>query len=141
VEQEPERIVLFDGVCSVCDHGVHFILDRDSRRRFQFAALQSPAGQALLERFGIPNRLETMVLIEGGAVYTASTAVLRVARKLDGAWPVFYVLRFVPRRLRDLLYRFFVAHRYQWFGQLDACRIPTPELRSRFLDLPNQPSS
>jgi predicted DCC family thiol-disulfide oxidoreductase YuxK len=141
VSKEPERIVLFDGVCSVCDRSVHFIVDHDSRRRFQFAAQQSPAGQALLARYGIPERLETMVLIEDGVAYTDSTAVLRVARQLDGAWPLLFALRWVPRGLRDLAYGFFVAHRYQWFGQLESCRVPTPELRSRFLDLPPQSSS
>ena len=132
---EPRRIVLFDGVCSVCDRSVHFIIDHDARGRFEFAPQQSPAGQALIARHGIPNQLDTIVLIEGDKAYTGSTAVLRVARLLDRPWPLFYALHWVPRPLRDFAYRFFVAHRYRWFGQLDACRVPTPELRSRFLDL------
>jgi predicted DCC family thiol-disulfide oxidoreductase YuxK len=67
-------------------------------------------------------------------VYTRSTAALRIARQLDGAWPLVYLLLIVPRPLRDAAYRYFAAHRYKWFGELDACRVPTPELRSRFLE-------
>jgi predicted DCC family thiol-disulfide oxidoreductase YuxK len=129
------RVVLFDGVCSVCDRAVHFIFDRDARGRFQFAALQSPVGRALAAQHGISTGLETMALIEGDRVYTQSSAALRVARQLDGAWPVLYAFTLVPRALRDWAYRQFAARRYRWFGQLEACRVPTPEIRSRFLDL------
>jgi predicted DCC family thiol-disulfide oxidoreductase YuxK len=137
------RIVLFDGVCSVCDRIVNFILDHDSRGRFQFAPLQSPAGRALAEKYGVGTSLETMVLIEGDRAFTRSTAALRMARQLDGAWPLAYALILVPTSLRDWAYRGFAARRYRWFGQLDACRIPTPETRSRFLDFaePSAPAN
>lgn len=132
------RIVLFDGVCSVCDNAVHFIVDRDTRRLFEFAPLQSPAGQALAAKYGVSaaaGSINTWALIEGDAVYTHSTAALRIARQLDGGWPLLYLLRIVPRPLRDAVYRVFAANRYRWFGKLEQCRVPTPELRSRFLDL------
>lgn len=131
----PRRIVLFDGVCSVCDSVVHFIYDRDQRGLFTFAPLQSPAGQELVERFGLAQDLSTIVLIDGDRAYTKSTAALRIARLLDGAWPLLYALRVVPRPLRDVAYRYFAAHRYRWFGQLEHCRVPEPEMRRRFLDL------
>lgn len=127
-------VILFDGVCSICDHAVHFILDRDPEGVFQFAALQSPAGEALSARFGLSG-LSTIVLVEDGQAYTQSTAALRIARKLGGAWPALYAFTLVPKPLRDWAYRLFAANRYRIFGQLDACRVPTPELRSRFLDL------
>ena len=131
----PRRIVLFDGVCSVCDSAVHFIYDRDSRGLFEFAPLQSPAGQAIAEHYGVAQDLSTIVLIEGDRAYTKSTAALRIARALDGAWPLAYGFTVVPRSLRDVAYRYFAAHRYRWFGQLEHCRVPEPEMRRRFLDL------
>jgi len=127
------HIVLFDGVCSFCDQSVHFVLDRDRRGRFAFAALQSDVGSELAARHGIRG-VTSMVLIEGDRAYTESTAALRVARRLDGAWPLLYGLIVVPKRLRDAAYRAFAQRRYQWFGQLNACRVPTPETRGRFLD-------
>lgn len=131
----PRRIVLFDGVCSVCDSVVHFIYDRDRRGMFEFAPLQSPAGQALMQQHGVAHDLSTIVLIEGDRAYTKSTAALRIARLLDGAWPLVYAFTAVPKPLRDAAYRYFAAHRYRWFGQLEHCRVPEPEMRRRFLDL------
>jgi len=129
------RIVLFDGVCSVCDRAVHFIIDRDRGGRFQFAALQSEVGAELLARAGLSG-INTMVLIEGDHAYTRSTAALRIARRLDGAWPALYVGMVVPKGLRDLAYRLFAAARYRLFGRLSACRVPSAAERGRFLDLP-----
>jgi predicted DCC family thiol-disulfide oxidoreductase YuxK len=134
-DHEPRRVVLFDGVCNFCDGAVNFILDRDARGHFEFAALQSPAGARLLEQAGQPG-MSTIVLFEGERVYTQSTAALRIARKLDGAWPLLYALVVVPKPLRDWAYRTFAKNRYRLFGKLDACRVPTPELRARFLDTP-----
>jgi len=126
-------IVLFDGVCNFCDHAVLFIIDRDRRGRFSFAPLQSPTAARLLGPHGVSG-LETMVLIEDGKLYTRSSAALRIARWMDGLWPLLYVFWLVPRPLRDVAYRYFAAHRYKWFGELNACRVPTPDLRRRFLD-------
>jgi len=127
--------VLFDGVCNFCDHAVLFIIDRDRRARFSFASLQSDVGRALAERYGLGHDIGTMALIEGDVAYTKSTAALRVARQMDAPWPLLYGLSIVPRKLRDWAYLFFAAHRYRWFGKLDMCRVPTPDLRARFLDL------
>jgi predicted DCC family thiol-disulfide oxidoreductase YuxK len=128
-------IVLFDGVCQLCNGSVLFIVKRDPSRQFRFAALQSTAGAALLRTFGLPTDvLDTLVLIEGDRVFTRSTASLRIARRLSGLWPLLYGLIVVPRPLRDLLYRVVARNRYRWFGRRDACMMPTPDLQERFLE-------
>jgi predicted DCC family thiol-disulfide oxidoreductase YuxK len=127
------KVVLFDGVCNVCNASVNFIIDRDPAGVFQFASLQSPVGAALAGEHGIRNEVSTMVLIEDGVAYTRSTAALRMARHLRGPVRWVSLLLFVPRPVRDVLYRFFAANRYRWFGQSESCRIPTPDIRTRFL--------
>jgi predicted DCC family thiol-disulfide oxidoreductase YuxK len=129
-----EAILLFDGVCNLCNASVNFIIDRDPRGRIRFASLQSETGQKLLERFELPTSdFDTMVLVEGDRCYRRSTAGLRVARRLRQPWPLLYGLIIVPRPLRDAVYRLVAHNRYRWFGQNEACRVPTPELRERFL--------
>lgn len=125
-------IVLFDGVCNLCDAAVTFIIDRDADAVFRFTSLQSETGQRLTQQYGLENE-DTVVLVEDGRCYVRSTAALRIARRLDGAWPLLTVLLVVPMPLRDAAYRFIARHRYRWFGTRDACRLPTPELRRRFL--------
>ena len=129
-------VVLFDGVCNVCNDSVKFILERDRAGYFRFASLQSEVAKQLLRPFGLAEMpLETMALIEGGRVYLRSSAVLGVARRLGGGWLLLSLLgRLVPRALRDVLYAFLVRHRYRWFGQSEQCLVPTPAVRERFLD-------
>lgn len=128
-------IVLFDAVCKFCDASVNFILDRDRGGRVRFAALHSPAGQRLLRRFGLPTeQFNSLVLVEGRRCWQRSTAALRIARYLDGLWPLAAVLLAVPPFMRDAAYDLVARNRYNWFGTLDACRVPTPETRARFLD-------
>ena len=128
-------IVLFDGVCLFCNASVNFLIDRDAPGRIRFAALQSESGQALLARFGLdPRRLDSLVLVEGKRCSTESTAALRLTRYMDGLWPALGVLLFVPAFLRDFCYEILARNRYRWFGRLDACRVPTPETRRRFLE-------
>jgi predicted DCC family thiol-disulfide oxidoreductase YuxK len=130
-----QPIVLFDGVCKFCNAGVNFLIDHDSRARLRFAALQSPTGQALLERLGMRKTdFDTMVLVEGEHHYVRSTAVLRIAAYLDGWWWLAAAGLFIPTFLRDFAYSILARNRYRWFGTLDACRLPTPQLRERFLD-------
>jgi predicted DCC family thiol-disulfide oxidoreductase YuxK len=129
-------VVLFDGVCNLCNGAVNFLIDRDPRGELRFAALQSPAAVALLRSLGhAPPSPEpdSILLVEDGRVYERSTAAIRIARHLGGAWRLLAVLVVVPRPLRDAVYRFIAAHRYRWFGKADTCRIPTPELQARFL--------
>jgi predicted DCC family thiol-disulfide oxidoreductase YuxK len=127
--------ILFDGVCNLCNGFVQFVVARDPNQYFRFASLQSEVGQALLREQGLNPTItpETVVLIEQGKAYSHSTAVLRIVRRLSGAWPLLYAARVLPQALRDAAYRFVARHRYQWFGQQEACLLPTPALRQRFL--------
>lgn len=128
-------VLLFDGVCNLCNGGVVFIVKRDPRGRIHFATLQSGAAGSLLRSIGIdPAALpESMVLVEGGRAHTRSAAALRLVRNLRFPWPLLYAFVLVPRPLRDWLYNVVARHRYRWFGKRDVCMVPTPELRGRFL--------
>ncbi len=128
-------IVLFDGVCNLCNGFVNFIIDRDPNQHFSFGSLQSQKARVLLQDHpAVLSELNTVVLLEGSKLYTRSTAALRIARKLNGGWPLLYSLIIIPRPLRDIVYEFIARKRYAWFGRREACRIPTPELRSRFIE-------
>ena len=132
----PHAVVLFDGVCNVCNDSVKFILARDAVGYFRFASLQSDVAKQLLTPFGLADMpIETMAVIEAGRVHLRSSAVLRVAQRLGGAWWLLGMLgRLVPRPVRDALYAYLVKNRYRWFGQSEQCLVPTPALRERFLD-------
>jgi predicted DCC family thiol-disulfide oxidoreductase YuxK len=127
------KVVLFDGVCNVCNGAVNFIIDRDPEGRFQFASLQSPVGRALVAKYGVTTGPSSMVFIEDGVAFTESTAVARVARHLRGPAKLASAFGLFPRAFRDGVYRYFAAHRYAWFGQSESCRVPTPDIRRRFL--------
>jgi predicted DCC family thiol-disulfide oxidoreductase YuxK len=132
-DAQAPRVVLFDGVCNVCNAAVNFIIDRDPDARFRFASLQSDKGRELCASHGLAEDVRTIVLVEDGEAYTESTAVLRIVRSLGAAWPLLYAAIVLPRALRDVLYRFFAANRYRWFGKRESCRVPTPDIRRRFL--------
>ncbi|UYZ59412.1 thiol-disulfide oxidoreductase DCC family protein [Hymenobacter latericus] len=128
-------IILFDGVCNLCHGLVQFIIERDPAGRFQFASLQSEAGQRLMPG-GInpdPANPDSVVLIENGRAYTHSTAILRIVRHLGGGWRLLGLGMVLPRFLRDAAYRFVARNRYRWFGKQNECWLPTPALRARFL--------
>ena len=127
-------IVLYDGVCGLCDRSVQLILRNDRRGRFRFAALQSETGRALLEKFDLPpEALDSVVLVEGGQAWRKSRAALRIARRMDAPWPLLWPLTIVPRPVADFFYDRLAKNRYRIFGKLDACMIPPPEVRARFL--------
>ncbi len=126
-------ILLFDGVCNLCNGTVQWIIERDRTGRVHFASLQSELGAQLLEAARLPKEnLQSVMLYENGHIHTYSDAPLRVARYLDGGWSVLQYLAIVPRPIRDVVYRWIARNRYRWFGKRDACMIPTPELRHRF---------
>ncbi len=130
----PAPIVLFDGVCNFCNGTVNFLLRQDRQRRLRFAALQSEAGQELLKAHGMPTTEHgSFVLIEGTKAYTRSTAGLRLYRHLPWYWKWTQLFWIVPRPLRDAVYNWIARNRYKWFGKKDACMIPSPEMRERFL--------
>jgi predicted DCC family thiol-disulfide oxidoreductase YuxK len=133
-ENAAAAVVLFDGVCVLCNGSVRFIAKRDPAGYYRFAALESPAGGALLERYGVRHvSADTFVLIEDGRVYFRSDSGLRIARRLGFPWSWLYPLVWLPRWLRDPVYSLVAVNRYRLFGKLDACPVPSPELRRRFL--------
>lgn len=127
-------VVLFDGVCNVCNGSVNFIIDHDPQAYFKFASLQSEVGQQILAQFDLPRSdFDTMILIENGKCSKKSTAALGVARHLSFPWSIGGIGLIVPSFLRDLAYSLIARNRYKWFGKQDQCRIPTPAIRARFL--------
>lgn len=128
-------LVLFDGVCNLCNGFVQFVVARDPGGRFQFGALQSASARRVLERHDTPAPLpDAIVLVDDGQLFTRSSAALRIARRLTFPWPLAYAFIAVPRPLRDGIYDLVARHRYRWFGKRDHCMVPTPALRSRFVD-------
>jgi len=128
------NIVLFDGICNLCNHVVDFLIDKDSKKRFRFASLQSDIGQKIVKKFNLSTiEVNTIILVEGEKCYTKSTAVLRIAKMLKAPWPILFGFIIIPRFLRDALYNIISKRRYRWFGKMDKCSIPTEELRDRFL--------
>lgn len=127
-------IVLFDGVCNFCNASVNFVIERDTAGYFKFAPLQSEIGEELVAKHNI-NTAETdsVIVVENDRAYTHSSAALRIAKRLDGLWSWSYALIIVPKPIRDFFYRLFAKYRYKLFGRQDACMMPTPEIRARFL--------
>lgn len=129
-----QHLLLFDGVCNLCNGTVQFLLRADRRKKLFFAALQSDTGQRVLQAYqfsGPP--LQTVVFCSGPKYFTHSNAILEVCRVLGFPWSLLYLFKVIPRPLRDLIYRWVARNRYQWFGKKENCLLPTPELRQRFL--------
>jgi predicted DCC family thiol-disulfide oxidoreductase YuxK len=132
---EHQRIILFDGVCNLCNGSVVFILQRENSPIFKFASIQSQAGKELLASCGLPSDYDqAIVFIDRGKVYLGSTAALKIGQQLRFPWSILsYAGLFVPRFVRDWVYNQIAAHRYQWFGKRDICMVPTESLKARFL--------
>ena len=130
-----QSVIFFDGVCNLCNSTVQFVIKHDRRQYFKFAALQSQFAQEQLSGFVLKaKRGDSFVLVEDGKVYEQSTAALRVAKKLSGLWRLLYIFIVVPPFVRDAVYNFVARNRYKWFGKQESCWVPTPDLKSRFLD-------
>lgn len=128
-------VILFDGVCNLCNGSVQYVIKHDKQGLFRFASLQSDSGQELLQQYQLPQSdFTSFVLMEEGEIYTRSTAALRVARKLSGIVKLLYGFIIVPAFIRDGVYNFIAKNRYKWFGKQESCMIPTPELKERFLN-------
>ena len=128
-------IVLFDGVCNLCNGAVQFIIKRDKKKKFLFASLQGKTGNELLRKFDLPeNIFNSFILLEGDKVYTRSTAALKIARKLNGGWKLLYALMIIPQFIRNGVYNIIAKNRYKWFGKRDECMVPTAELKELFLE-------
>lgn len=131
----PPAIILFDGVCNLCESSVQMVLKRDTEAYFHFASLQGKTGQTLLQAYGLQgNDLKSFVLIENGKAYTRSTAALRVTRHLSGPLRWLYPFIWLPAWLRNGVYDLIAANRYRWFGKKNECWLPRPEWKKRFVD-------
>ncbi|GBD88798.1 hypothetical protein BMS3Abin03_02740 [bacterium BMS3Abin03] len=129
------RIILFDGVCNFCNFWVNFILKRDRRKIFKFAALQSRAGQDLLKKFNLATSgFDTFILITGEEYFTKSTAALKISKELKSIVKIIFPLIILPQSIRDLLYDLIAKNRYKLFGKRNTCRIPTEDERKKFLE-------
>lgn len=132
-------VILFDGHCNLCNVAVDFVLRREAVPEVRFASLQSEAGRALLAAHGVAapdGDPDTIVLVDDGAVWTHSDAALRMARRLRLPWRALGWLTWVPRALRDGVYRWVARNRYRWFGRSETCRVATPAEKARFLGAP-----
>lgn len=131
---EEHPIVFFDGVCNLCNAAVRFIIRRDAKEYFLFASLQGEyAKKALGEKPTVTHHLESLKLLENGIVYARSSAALRIARRLSGAWPLLFALYIIPAFIRDFFYNIIAANRYRIWGRTNECQIPDEEATSRFL--------
>ena len=129
-----KAIILFDGVCNLCNASVQFILKYDDKNQFLFAPLQSDAGRKLLLQFNVENiNLMSIVLIEDDKVYEKSTAVLRIGKKLRTPWNFLYLFIIIPKAMRDYIYYLIAKNRYKWFGKKDTCLPVSSEYKNRFI--------
>lgn len=135
IDEHSYPVVLFDGVCNLCQGSVQWILKRDRAGRFRFASLQSDIAQQLLENFGYSKEnFDSVVLIQNGKIFTKSDAALRIAQGLGGLWPLLSLFRVVPKFFRNAVYNWIARNRYSWFGKTQECWLPTPQWRNRFLE-------
>lgn len=134
--ESSKKIILFDGVCNLCNRSIQFIIKRDKKDEFRFTTLQGDLGRQLLQERNIDTaKVDSIILIEPGvAFYTKSTAALKIGDSFGGLWKIVNVLNLIPRQLRDIVYDWIARNRYRWYGKKDACMVPTPELRAKFLD-------
>ena len=128
-------VVLFDGVCNLCNSSVNWIIDRDKKNQFQFASLQSDYGKNVVKQFNLQSDyLDTVILLESGKIFVRSEAILRILKHLGGIYTMGFAGMIFPRFIRDFVYNLIAKNRYRWFGKQDTCRIPTPELKAKFLE-------
>ena len=131
---DKKSIILFDGLCNLCNSSVQFILKHEKNQNFLFASLQSDACAKILLQLNYKNNdLNSLVLIEGNKIYKKSTAALRIIKELKPMWHWFYILIIVPKFIRDSVYDLIAKNRYRWFGKKNTCMVPSPEIQERFL--------
>lgn len=134
MEIREKNIIVFDGVCNLCNGAVTFVIKKEKGDRFRFAALQEEAGILLLDKYRIdPADTDSIVLVENGKAYVKSTAALKIARHLKGLYPLLYFFMIIPLPIRNWIYDLVARNRYRWFGKKESCMIPTAELKEKFL--------
>ncbi len=133
--EEKRPVLLFDGVCNLCNGVVQFVIKRDPAAKISFSSLQSDYGQSLLKQHNLPtDDFETFVLVEDGKYFQKSTAALKLMKSLGGGWQLLYAFMIIPAPIRDFFYSLVANNRYKLFGRSDECWLPSPELKARFLD-------
>ena len=134
--KDGEKIILFDGVCNLCNNAIQFIIKRDKKNLYKFAALQSDAATALLKERGIDiSKIDSIILIDPNtAYYTKSSAALEIGKTFGGVWRLLGFFEWVPGPIRDWVYDLIAKNRYSWFGKRNECMVPTKELKAKFLD-------
>ncbi|WP_339653861.1 DUF393 domain-containing protein [uncultured Maribacter sp.] len=130
-----KKIILFDGVCNLCNTSVQFVIKKDKEDLFRFTALQSDTGKKLLTERNIDiANIDSIILIEPNvAYYTKSTAALEIGKNLKGLKTLSSILLWLPESIRDIVYDFVAKNRYKWYGKKDSCMIPTEELKNKFI--------
>lgn len=130
-----KKIILFDGVCNLCNSSVQYVIKNDKKDVFRFVALQSDLGQKILKHIGIANgNIDSIVLYEPGkAYYYKSSAALEIAKNLSGIFSYTTIFKLIPSNFRDLIYDYVAKNRYKWYGKQESCMMPTPELKTKFL--------
>ena len=131
-----KKIIIFDGVCNLCNSSVQYVIKHDKKDIFRFVAIQSELGQRIIKHIGISKKhTDSVVLyIPGKAYYYKSTAALEIAKKLGGIFTYATIFRLIPSVIRDAIYDYVAKNRYNWYGKKEYCIIPTPELKSKFLE-------
>jgi len=134
IKKDQKTIILFDGICNLCNGSVQFILKRDKNEKFLFASLQSDASKNILLQYNVKKiTLDSILIIEDGQVYDKSTAVLKISRHLNWPWTMFSIALHLPLSIRDSVYDFVGRNRYKWFGKKDSCTMMIPEYKNRFI--------
>jgi len=132
--EKQKPIIFFDGVCNLCNGAINFIIDRDKKGYFKFAPLQSKIAKKFVPQSVIENT-DSIIYLDSGQLYSKSTAALKIARHLDGPWKGFYAFIIIPKFIRDYFYDLIAKNRYKWFGKRESCRMPTKEIKNRFLEM------
>ncbi|WP_025144666.1 thiol-disulfide oxidoreductase DCC family protein [Pedobacter jeongneungensis] len=127
-----QPVIFFDGVYNLCSASVQFVIERDKKNHFKFTALQGDYAKEILPQYVDLQKLNTILLLENGKLYTKSSAALRIAKKLSGLFPLLYAFYIVPKFIRDWFYDIIAKKRYKWWGKQESCWVPTPELKSKF---------
>ncbi|WP_445458528.1 thiol-disulfide oxidoreductase DCC family protein [Flavobacterium sp. HNIBRBA15423] len=130
-----KKIILFDGICNLCESSIQFIIKRDKKDTFRYVAIQSEIGQKIIKYIGIDtSKTDSIILyLPGRAYYYKAEAALLIAKELSGIYSLLSYLSFIPNNLKNLIYDYIAKNRYKWYGKKESCMIPTPELKAKFL--------
>ena len=134
MKKTDQPIIIFDGVCNLCEYSVQFIIRHDRQGRFRFVSAQSETGKVLQRINGIDTLQDgTVILLKGNQVYIKSDAAVEIAKDLDGLWRFLYIFKFIPKPARDFIYSIISKNRYRWFGKKNECLLPDNNIKERFL--------